>query len=155
MEHITWTALNAADARPAPQEQGVTAKAESPALTPEGTNTVDNDSTPLAQRGQLTHNHDVELEALLHGFPPQLLQDGVDAHVAKIRGLVRPRRRRLLGAGIPRSVRHAGSVAGHGLCTCRDRHSLLRVLLLQPQHVHRLREPAGWEGGGVWDLPPQ
>lgn len=33
---------------------------------------------------RLTHDHDVELEALLHGLPPHLLQDGVDAHVAEV-----------------------------------------------------------------------
>lgn len=32
----------------------------------------------------LTHDHDVELEALLHGLPPHLLQDGIDAHIAKV-----------------------------------------------------------------------
>ena len=32
----------------------------------------------------LTHDHDVELEALLHGLPPHLLQDGIDAHVAEV-----------------------------------------------------------------------
>lgn len=30
-----------------------------------------------------TDDHEVELEALLHGLPPHLLQDGVNAHVAK------------------------------------------------------------------------
>lgn len=35
-------------------------------------------------RNELTHDHDVELEALLHGLPPHLLQDGVDAHVAEV-----------------------------------------------------------------------
>ena len=32
----------------------------------------------------LTHNHDIELKALLHGLPPHLLQDGIDAHVAEV-----------------------------------------------------------------------
>lgn len=32
----------------------------------------------------LTHNHNVELKALLHGLPPHLLQDGIDAHVAEV-----------------------------------------------------------------------
>lgn len=35
-------------------------------------------------RVTLTHNHDVKLEALLHGLPPHLLQDGIDAHIAKV-----------------------------------------------------------------------
>lgn len=30
-----------------------------------------------------TDNHEVELKALLHGLPPHLLQDGVNAHVAE------------------------------------------------------------------------
>ena len=30
-----------------------------------------------------TDDHEVELKALLHGLPPHLLQDGVNAHVAK------------------------------------------------------------------------
>lgn len=33
---------------------------------------------------RLTYNHDVELEALLHGLPPHLLQDGIDAHIAEV-----------------------------------------------------------------------
>ncbi len=33
---------------------------------------------------RLTHNHDVELEALLHGLPPHLLQDGIDTHIAEV-----------------------------------------------------------------------
>ena len=33
---------------------------------------------------QLTHDHDVEFEALLHGLLPHLLQDGVDAHIAEV-----------------------------------------------------------------------
>jgi len=37
---------------------------------------------------RLTHNHDVELEAQLHGLPPHLLQDGVDTHVAEIAAMV-------------------------------------------------------------------
>lgn len=32
----------------------------------------------------LTHDHDVELEALLHGLPPHLFQDGINAHVAEV-----------------------------------------------------------------------
>ena len=36
---------------------------------------------------RLTDHHDVELEALLHGLPPHLLQDGVDAHVAEVAGV--------------------------------------------------------------------
>ena len=35
-------------------------------------------------RVRLTHDHDVELEALLHGLPPHLLQDGINAHVAEV-----------------------------------------------------------------------
>lgn len=139
MDHITSTALTPAALRWAPQEQGLlTAKAEPPVLTPRRlqrgqTWQQDNDNTrpsPLRAAGTrepLTHDHDVELEALFHGFPPQLLQDGVDAHVAEVRSrLVRPRRRRLLGAGIPRSVRHAGSVAGNGLWTCGGKHRVVR-----------------------------
>lgn len=69
-------------------------------------------------RGALTHNHDVELEALLHGFPSHLLQDGVDPHVAKVCSwFVRPCRCRLFGASITHSVRHAGHGAGNGLWT--------------------------------------
>lgn len=33
---------------------------------------------------RLTHNHEIELKALLHGLPPHLLQDGIDAHIAKV-----------------------------------------------------------------------
>ena len=36
---------------------------------------------------QLTNHHDVELKALLHGLPPHLLQDGVDANVAEVAGV--------------------------------------------------------------------
>lgn len=69
-------------------------------------------------QGALTHNHDVELEALLHGFPSHLLQDGIDPHVAKVCSWsVRPCRCRLLGASITHSVRHAGHRAGNGLWT--------------------------------------
>lgn len=32
----------------------------------------------------LTHNHDIELKALLHGLPPHLFQDGIDAHIAEV-----------------------------------------------------------------------
>ena len=35
-------------------------------------------------RVALTHNHDVKLKTLLHGLPPHLLQDGIDAHVAEV-----------------------------------------------------------------------
>lgn len=33
---------------------------------------------------RLTYYHDVELKALFHGLPPHLLQDGIDAYVAKV-----------------------------------------------------------------------
>lgn len=77
--------------------------------------------------GALTHDHDVELEALLHGFPSHLLQDGIYPHVAEVcRRFLWPRRRRLLGAGIPRGVRHAGCVAGNGLGTWGGRERAVR-----------------------------
>lgn len=72
-----------------------------------------------ALRAVLTNHHDVELEALLHGLPAHLLQDGVDAHVAKVHGgLLIPRRRCRLEPGVPGGVSHVASAAGSCLGGC-------------------------------------
>ena len=52
------------------------------------------------QVASLTHNHDVELKALLHGLPSHLLQDGVDAHVAEIGAMLVPFALRRVGTGL-------------------------------------------------------
>lgn len=36
---------------------------------------------------RLTHNHEIEFKALLHSLPLHLLQDGIDAHIAKFAAL--------------------------------------------------------------------
>lgn len=96
-------------------------------LSQQQTNSSPSTRPAAGPGGALTHDHDVELEALLHGFPSHLLQDGVYPHVAEVcRRLLRPRRRRLLGAGIPWGVRHAGCVAGNGLGTWGGRERKVR-----------------------------
>ena len=67
----------------------------------------------------LTHDHDVELEALLHGFPPHLLQDGIDAHVAEIHARLVPTSHQGRGHLGHRHLRHGtAAVAGYDLRPC-------------------------------------
>lgn len=93
----------------------------------------------------LTDHHDVELEALLHGLPAHLLQDGVDAHVAKVHGgLLVPGRRCRLEAGVSGGVSHVASAAGSCLGGCGKKGRGVRGdPTSSGRNNHRLRSQTG------------
>lgn len=93
-------------------------------------------------RGGLTDHHDVELEALLHGLPAHLLQDGVDPHVAEVHGgLLIPRRGRRLEPSVSGGVGHVASAAGSCLGGCGERSRGVRGQLRCRPRTRILRWP--------------